>query len=141
MPSANENMLEQAMAEYQRQRERSSELYRELSDVTETVTAPRQVVKVTVGQTGGVLDLSFPTPAFKNMPGTELATVILKTIGQAQAQMQARAAALLAPSLPAGISAEDLISGKANIDALLPATPRRSEFTGPTAGHEGERRR
>jgi DNA-binding protein YbaB len=128
------------MAEYQRAREKSAELYRELSNVTETVTAPRQVVKVTVGQTGGVIDLSFPTQAFKNMPGTDLATVILKTIGQAQAQMQARTAALLAPNLPAGVSAEDLISGKADLDALLPSRPRRSEFGGLTASDDGGRR-
>ncbi len=133
-----ESMLDQALAHYQRQRERSAELYQQMREVTETVTAPRQVVKVTVGPSG-VTDLSFPSHAYKNMPGTELASVILKTIGQAQQRMQARSAELLAPTLPAGVSAEDLMNGKADLAALLPERPRRSEFSGRFLTDEGGR--
>jgi len=137
MVSPYEGLLDQAMAAYQRQRQKSGELYRELNHITETVTAPRQVVKVTVGQQGEVTDLTFPTAAFKNMTGTELATVILKTIGQAQSQLRARSATLLAPSLPAGLSAEELLAGTADLEALLPARPWNAEDADQPFGESG----
>lgn len=141
MASSYDVVLEQALADYERQRARAGEVYRELNDISETVTAPRQVVKVTVGQQGEVTDLTFPTAAFKNLTATELAAVIVKTINQAHAQVRARAATVLAPDLPDGISPEDLVSGKIDLGSLIPASPRFPEVTAETESDQGARTR
>jgi hypothetical protein len=136
MASPYESILDQAMAEYGRQREQSGELYRQLNSVTETAVAARQVVRVTVGRQGEVTELTFPNAAYKNMTGVELSAVILKTIAQAHAQMRARAAELLAPSLPPGVSATDLMSGNVDLEALLPAVPRFADIVDEVPGGE-----
>ena len=122
MANQYEALLDQALAEAAQARERSADLYRELNDLSETATSARQEVKVTVGRQGELTDLSFPSSGFKKMTGPELAAVIVKTAAQAQSQLRARAAALMAPSMPAGVSAEDLIAGKADVQAWLPRT-------------------
>jgi hypothetical protein len=95
------------------------------------VTSPRQVVTATVGPHGEVIGLAFPTSAYKRMAPAELATVIIKTIQEAREKSLSQSADLLRPMLPKGFSAEDMLSGKADVQAMLsrvtsPENERRS---------------
>ncbi|MFD2473437.1 YbaB/EbfC family nucleoid-associated protein [Amycolatopsis silviterrae] len=121
MSSQYEKMLEDAMGAYQRQRDHFDETRREVETATSTVTSARREVTATVGRTGELTELSFPTSAYKRMAPTELASVIVQTISAAREKSITAAAELMAPLLPPGISAQDLMSGKADVNTLFSA--------------------
>ncbi|WP_020660766.1 YbaB/EbfC family nucleoid-associated protein [Amycolatopsis benzoatilytica] len=116
-----EKMLEDALGAYQRQRDHYDETRREIENATSTATSARREVTATVGRTGELTELSFPTSAYKRMAPAELASVIVQTISAARQQSMAAAAELMAPMLPPGISAADLMSGKADVHTLFSA--------------------
>ncbi|MBB4687600.1 YbaB/EbfC family nucleoid-associated protein [Amycolatopsis jiangsuensis] len=121
MSSQYEKMLEDAMGAYQRQREHFDETRNEVDTATSSATSARREVTATVGRTGELTELSFPTGAYKRMAPAELASVIVQTVAAAREKSVAAAAELMAPMLPPGISAEDLMSGKVDVNALFSA--------------------
>jgi DNA-binding protein YbaB len=128
MTSPYEETLNQALAAYKEQQEKLVEAREKLSAVTNTVTSARQVVSATVGRHGEVLGLAFPSSAYKRMAPAELASVIVKTIQDARAKSLEASAGLLAPMLPEGFSAEDMLSGKVDLQSML--TARRDKDNG-----------
>jgi hypothetical protein len=131
MTSPYEKTMNDALAAYKQQREQLSQAREEMNTVTNSVTSPRQVVTATVGPRGEVIGLAFPTSAYKRMAPAELATVIIKTIQEAREKSLSQSADLLRPMLPKGFSAEDMLSGKADVQAMLsrvtsPENERRS---------------
>ncbi|MGH3434610.1 MAG: YbaB/EbfC family nucleoid-associated protein [Thermocrispum sp.] len=129
-----DRQLDEAMARYQRRREELGEFQRRMAQVSAKVAAPRQVVSVTVGSHGELRELTFPSPAYKNMTPSELASVIMNTIDQARAQALDQAADLLAPMLPAGVNPRELVRGKADLDAMMPEDPERIAVGGGDVG-------
>ncbi|MEC3975214.1 YbaB/EbfC family nucleoid-associated protein [Amycolatopsis sp. H20-H5] len=121
-----EEQLEQSIAQYREQQAGLVEFQRALGNISCSATAPRQVVTVSVGCQGEVTSLRFPTDAYKRMVPAELSEVILATINEARAQAMDEYAELLSPLLPEGINAKDIVTGKADLGAMLPADP----FTG-----------
>jgi DNA-binding protein YbaB len=121
--SSYEAQLEESLALYNRRREELGDLQRKMSEVSATVTAPRRVVTVTMGHDGEIRDLKFPTAAFKNMTSTELATVVRTTINDARTAVFDQMAELLAPMMPPGLAAGDVVRGKADLTTIMPADP------------------
>lgn len=117
------------VGEYQQQYRRLADTQRRLREIACTVTAPRRVVSVTVGHGGVVTEVAFPTSAYKRMTPTELAAVVLETITAAREQATAEAATVLAPSMPAGVDAQALLSGSVDLQSMLPETPDVSDAT------------
>jgi DNA-binding protein YbaB len=115
--------IEELLQQYRAQRARASELQRELRETTASATAPRQAVKVTVGAQGEVRALEFPTGAYRRMAPTELAEVLMTTIQEAADKAAATAAAVLAPHLPEGLGAADVLRGRNDLSSLLPEEP------------------
>jgi DNA-binding protein YbaB len=111
--------MNDALAAYQQQREQLTHAREKLNTVTNSVTSPRQVVTATVGRHGEVIGLSFPTSAYKHMAPAELASVIIKTIQEAREKSLSQSADLLKPMLPKGFSAEDMLSGKTDVQTML----------------------
>lgn len=121
------NGYEEALAAFQRRRDELVENQRRLKEITSTATAPRQVVSVTVGRSGELKDLRFPTNAYKNMTPAELATAILGTAEEARSAALKQSAEVLAPMLPKGVSADDLVRGTLDLSSLIPEEPRSPE--------------
>lgn len=115
----NEQLLTDAMTALRERRAALTRLREDLSTVSATVTAPRQVVSVTVGLRGELTDLRFPSGAYRSMTPAELAQVITKTVADAHAQARTRWAELLTPMLPAGLSAEAVLAGTADLTDLV----------------------
>ncbi|GLY31532.1 YbaB/EbfC family nucleoid-associated protein [Kineosporia sp. NBRC 101731] len=120
MSSEYDALLDQAMAEYGRRRDQSLRAQEELHALTETVTAPRQAVQVTVDGLGRLTDLKFPTHSYKTMPAPDLAKIILKTVADARERIESRAACVVAPGLPAHVNAVDFVGGRLDPKDLLP---------------------
>jgi DNA-binding protein YbaB len=111
------------MAGYLEQLKKSDELRRKIGEISATVTAPAQAVKVTVGARGDVRALEFLTGAYKRMTPAELSDVLLTTINQAKDQAQTEYSALMNPQLPAGLTMADLLKGDFSFAAKLPQEP------------------
>ena len=68
--------------------------------MTVSATAPRGVVTITVGQHGQIIDLQFPSAAYRGMAPADLANTLLQTLRRAQAQAREEVAILMAPVMP-----------------------------------------
>lgn len=121
MASPYEKMLEDALGAYQRQRDHLDTAKERMAATTGTATSARREVTATVGRTGEVTELSFPTSAYKRMAPAELASVIVRTIAQARQQAIEASAEELAPMLPPGFSARELMAGNVDVGALFAA--------------------
>ncbi|MET8759556.1 YbaB/EbfC family nucleoid-associated protein [Lentzea sp. NPDC004782] len=123
MSSPHSEGLEQLKAEYQRQFAELRKTQDRLKELSCTVTAPRQVVSVTVGHGGVIKDVKFHGNAYKRMAPAELAAVVLKVVGDAQRQIVEEAADVIAPTLPPGVDARGLLSGDIDLQTLIPSEP------------------
>lgn len=118
-----DQQLEESLARYRRRREELGEFQRGMAAIAVTVTAPRKVVSVTIGNAGELRELRFPTAAYRNMTPGELASVITRAFEDARSEALDRAADLLSAMLPQGLDARQLIRGKADLTAMLPEDP------------------
>jgi hypothetical protein len=115
--------LDHLREEYRRKLGQVQETQRLLKEISCTVTSPRKEVSVTVAHGGVVKEVKFPTAAFKRMAPTELATLLTKTIADAQQAATRETAAVFAPTLPPGIDATRLFSGEVDLHEMLPEEP------------------
>jgi hypothetical protein len=112
--------IEGLFAEYERQRGSITDLQARMKEVRASATSPRREVTVTVGRGGELTDIAFPTGAYKRLTPTELTSIILRTFGEAREQAMDQAAELLAPLLPAGMNAAQMVRGETGVDTYLP---------------------
>lgn len=118
-----EQELEQSLTLYQRRREELAEFHRGMAAISVTVTSPRKIVTVTMGNAGEVKEVRFPTPAYKNLTPLELGAVLTQTIEEARSEALDKAAELLSAMLPPGVDARLLVRGKADLAQMMPADP------------------
>lgn len=123
MSTGYEQQMEEALAQYQRRREELVAFQRDAAGIAVTVTAPRKVVSVTIGNGGIVKEIKFPTTAYKNLSGPELAKVLVTTIEDARSQALDKVADLLAPMLPPGLDPRQVVRGSADLDRVMPEDP------------------
>ncbi|AGZ38792.1 YbaB/EbfC family nucleoid-associated protein [Actinoplanes friuliensis] len=116
--------IEHLFEEYQRQRASFSTLQQQMREISASATSARHEVTVTVGQSGVLTDIRFPTSAYKRLTPAELTATIMQTFAEAKEEATSQAAAILAPMLPDGMDARAMVSGQAGVDTYLPAEPR-----------------
>lgn len=105
------NQVEQAMAEFERQKAAIGEIQSGLAATVSTVTAKNRAVEVTVDSQGAVATIKFPTSAYRTMSGSELGELLVATIRSARAEAMARTVAAFDAVLPAGVPMLDLLTG------------------------------
>jgi DNA-binding protein YbaB len=127
MSSPHADRVEQLQEQLRQQLTELRETQQKLGELSCTVTAPRQTVSVTVGYGGFVKDVKFPTGAYKRMAPAELASALLKVIADAQSQVAAKSAEVLAPSMPAGVDVHKVFRGEADLPSVLTAELDRHE--------------
>ncbi|MGW2716914.1 YbaB/EbfC family nucleoid-associated protein [Streptomyces sp. NPDC001492] len=128
MPSSPyDQHIEELLGAYRRQRAQIGDLQRRMREVKASATAPRQALKVTVDSQGEVTAIEFPTGAYKRMAPLELSQILVATIQKARTTAMAEVAEVLSGHLPEGISATDLLQGKADLGGLLPETPAMAD--------------
>jgi DNA-binding protein YbaB len=115
--------VEQAMNRYTKIREQTLEARHRMAAISSTVTAPRQVVSVTVGRHARVTAVKFPTDAYRRMAPAELAKVLMETIEAAQEKAMTEIAEIMAPMLPIGFDTQAMLRGDSSFEELLPADP------------------
>ncbi|XVS67709.1 YbaB/EbfC family nucleoid-associated protein [Actinosynnema sp. CA-299493] len=119
MSTPHTEQLDQLLAQFQEQQRALVETQRKLREIRATATAPRNVVAVTVGHGGLVIDVKFPTAAYKRMPPAELSAALVSTITEAQRKAATEAAELIAPQLPPGMDAKAMFSGEMDLESFV----------------------
>ncbi|MGW1029007.1 YbaB/EbfC family nucleoid-associated protein [Streptomyces sp. NPDC002577] len=127
--------IEELLGAYRRERAQVGELQRRMREVKASATAPRQALKVTVNSQGEVTEIEFPTGAYKRMAPVELSQMLLSTIQKARTTVMAEVAEVLSGHLPAGMSAADLLQGKADLGGLLPEAPPMADEVSEYVAH------
>ena len=108
---------------YRHHRDSLTDLMRQVSDISVTVTSPRREIAIMVGQTRTLIDVKFPTSAYKPLPPNDLTPIILETLAKAKEQ----AATILAPAMPDVLDVHSLVRGTAGPGTFLPPEPRMPE--------------
>ncbi|MGW7578914.1 YbaB/EbfC family nucleoid-associated protein [Streptomyces sp. NPDC054765] len=120
MSTPYDQQIEDLLAEYRDAREQSVDTRRQINEIQATVTAPRQVVKATVGAQGQVLALDFPTGAYRNMAPKDLSRVIQATLDQARTKALSQVMEVAVGRLPEGITPVDMVKGDFDPRDLFP---------------------
>ena len=121
MTTEQDRILETMFAEYQQQRSRMTELHRQMRDLSATAVSPRNEVSVTVSQVEGVIDIKFSGGAHRRLAPQELSELVMTTLNEAKEKVRDQAAEVIAPVLPDGMNARDLVAGRLGAEELLPA--------------------
>jgi YbaB/EbfC DNA-binding family protein len=86
-----------------------------------TATSPRKEVSVTVNHGGNLTSINFTGTAYKRLASKDLAALIMRTLDEAREKAADESAELVAPMVPSGVNARDLVSGKLGVEPLMPA--------------------
>ncbi|MET9530440.1 MULTISPECIES: YbaB/EbfC family nucleoid-associated protein [unclassified Streptomyces] len=120
MSTPYDQQIEDLLAEYRDAREQAVDTRQQINEIEATVTAPRQVVKATVGAQGQVIALDFPTGAYRNMAPKDLARVIHTTLDQARAKALSQVMEVAVARLPEGMTPVDMVQGNFDPRDLMP---------------------
>ena len=125
MPEYADRQLEQMLDDYQRQRSALSDIYSKMQTLTGTAESPRRELEVTAKHTGAVVSITFAGTAFRRLGPKEISELVMRTIDAAVDKAVAEAADLIAPTLPSGVNARDLLAGRVDMEALAPSAGPR----------------
>ncbi|MEU7041788.1 YbaB/EbfC family nucleoid-associated protein [Streptomyces varsoviensis] len=120
MSTPYDQQIEDLLAEYRDAREQAVDTRRQINEIQATATAPRQVVKATVGAQGQVLALDFPTGAYRNMAPKDLSRVIRATLDQARAKALSQVMEVAVERLPEGMTPVDMVRGNFDPRDVMP---------------------
>src|SRR4051794_6949125 len=110
-PGAFDSILNEAMAELERQRVNLGRLHRGLEEVTGAAFSKRRQVSVTVDARGDITELTFHGRGYRNLSPAELADTIVDTIRQARQAAQTTMLESLRDTLPEGADVADIATG------------------------------
>jgi DNA-binding protein YbaB len=127
MSSPYDEAINEMMADYHRQLEQITEHQKQMQEITGTAASQRKSVSVTVGPQGQILELKFPTDAYREMAPMELANVIIETFNAARAHVMKQQQELMAANAPAGIDISQLFGENSELGKALPRNPFMSD--------------
>ncbi|MEW2443175.1 YbaB/EbfC family nucleoid-associated protein [Micromonospora marina] len=114
--------IEALTATYRQQLADLQDMQTAVAGVTASASGPRNSVSVTVDGEGAVVDLGFPTGAYRTMAPAELATLIRDVLGEARARAVDEVQAIVRRYRP-GDGSLDLDEGLDDWCRLLPSEP------------------
>jgi DNA-binding protein YbaB len=123
MSSPYDESIKELMGDFHQQLDQLNETNRRMQEITATATSPRKSVSITVGAQGRIVELKFPSDAYKRMAPMELANVITETFAAAQQQVQAQLMGLMQTNAPAGFDLSALYGPDADLGKVLPREP------------------
>ncbi|MFI9387386.1 YbaB/EbfC family nucleoid-associated protein [Kutzneria sp. NPDC052558] len=127
MSSPYDEAINQMMSDYHRQLEQLTEYQRRMSEITGTAASQRKSVSVTVGAHGQIVELKFPTDAYREMAPMELANVITETFNAARQQVTKQQQELMAANAPQGLDLSQLFGPDSDLGKVLPRNPIMSD--------------
>src|SRR5947207_6872711 len=111
MTSAFESMLNDMLAEIQKQREELMRFQRGVPDISGSARSKRRQVSATVDARGDLVELKFHGTGYRSLAPVELASIIVETIRDARAEAHRQLWDVVGETFPGGTGFADLISG------------------------------
>ncbi|RKR86736.1 YbaB/EbfC DNA-binding family protein [Micromonospora pisi] len=139
MSSPLQNRIEQAFAEFEQQKIAISGIERKIEAAKTTVTAKNRAVTVTVDGRGDLVEVKFPTNAYRTMPPAELGSLLVETTKAAREQAREGAAELFQTILPAGMPILDMLNGSVDFDEMMSEAMRAANEPFPGAASSPNR--
>jgi DNA-binding protein YbaB len=115
------DQIDQLLEEFEKQRGQATAMQEKMNNISQSASSPQREVTVTVGHGGILVNIAFPTGAYKRLTPTALVTAIMQAYNEAKEKAYDAAADIIAPALPDGMDARALVRGKGNVDDLPPA--------------------
>jgi DNA-binding protein YbaB len=115
VPVDHQAEVDQLMADYRRSREQLVAAQRGMAAIRVTATSHDELVTVTVGPRGTLIDLVIDEQAYRRLRPSELAELIVRTTDVAVAGATRRMHDQLAPVLPAGSDPDAVLNGRADL--------------------------
>lgn len=119
MTSPMRDRLEQAMAEFERNKAAIGDLRDGLAATQTTISPKNRAISVTVDGQGELTEVKFPTNAYRTMPPVELGRLIADTVTEAREQARRKSIGMFESLLPAGLPVADMLSGPVDFDAVM----------------------
>lgn len=116
--------VEMLREEYESQIANLSEMQRRMSEISATAVSPRRELSVTVSHQGVITELKFLTSAYRGLAKNELAELVTRTIAEARDKVTDQTAQLLAPLMPPGLNARDLLTRTTSAEVRVPDESR-----------------
>ncbi|MET7747487.1 YbaB/EbfC family nucleoid-associated protein [Micromonospora sp. NPDC005367] len=111
--------IEQAYAEFEEKKAAISGVEQQMSGAQTTVTAKNRAVSVTVDGRGDLIDVKFPTSAYRTMAPAELAGLLVETVRSAREEARQKAMKLFESILPPGLPLAGLLRGEKTADQMF----------------------
>jgi DNA-binding protein YbaB len=124
MDSQLEQRLQQALDAYRSKRDSFLTAQQQLQATSSTSKSRDRLVSVTVDARGLMTSLKFHDSGYRKLEPAELAKLIMDTLSKAQETARATAREAIASLLPDGVSPDQIVSGAAPWERMLPGTPR-----------------
>jgi DNA-binding protein YbaB len=119
--------LEEMTAAYEWMNQQTRRIHQEMTKVTGRAETKDGMVVATVGPSGKLLSLTLDPRASRRVSTEELAAAIVETVNRAGTQANSKAAAIMGPILPEGVSVDDVTGPSADPATWLPASPLTGE--------------
>jgi DNA-binding protein YbaB len=101
------NHISQIQAGIEKQREAAAGLDRDLGDARHTALAKNRAVSVTVDGRGELVEVRFPTSAYRSMAPAELGDLLVTQVAEAQRQARTASMQMMTSLLPSGLGSLD----------------------------------
>ncbi|MEU4556720.1 YbaB/EbfC family nucleoid-associated protein [Micromonospora violae] len=140
MSSPLNNRFEQAYAEFEEQKNAISEFEQRLAEKVSTLTAKNRAVSVTVDGQGDVVEIKFPTMAYRKMAPAELSALLVETIDAARMQAREGTNELLQTFLPSGMASFDLLNNPVDFEEIMSEAMRAADRMFTSAPSNSQRK-
>jgi len=137
MTSPMHDRIEQAYAAFEKQKAAISGLEQAMASAETTVTAKNRAVTVTVDGRGDVVEIKFPTNAYRTMAPAELGNLLVETAKTAREQARETATGMFEALLPARMPLLGVLNGKRGFDEMMDAAVRLVSEPLPGADRPG----
>ncbi|MEU4677723.1 YbaB/EbfC family nucleoid-associated protein [Micromonospora sp. NPDC023737] len=111
--------IEQAYAEFEEKKAAISGVEQQMSGAQTTVTAKNRAVSVTVDGRGDLVEVKFPTNAYRTMAPAELGGLLVETVKSAREEARHKAMKLFESILPPGLPLAGLLRGEKTADQMF----------------------
>lgn len=111
MTSAFESMINDMMAEIQKQRESLVRLQQGAPEINGSARSKRRQVSATVDARGELIELKFHGTGYRSLAPAELATIIVDTVREAREEAHRQLWDVVGENFPNGTQFADLING------------------------------
>jgi DNA-binding protein YbaB len=126
MSSPMHDRIEQAYAEFEKKKETIAGFENAMGSAQTTVTAKNRALTVTVDGRGDLIEIKFPTNAYRSMAPAELASLLVDTARAAREQARAETASMFESLLPARAPILGMLNNPGGFDQMMREAVNRS---------------